>query len=92
VNCPICGFLATRINERYWCTNDKIYLGGNFSVEAPITTPQPQSIEKSYESAKTSKFFNKLIWVVIGVLYAVVMILVVWSLLSGNFDTGSIYS
>jgi hypothetical protein len=93
VNCPICGYTTTRVNDNYWCPSDRIYIGQGLAVQTPIvTTPQP-AFEQPYKNTRSSNLLNNLVWIVMGVLYVVVIILVVWSVLNGSFgDTGSIYN
>lgn len=93
MNCPICGSTATRVNTKYWCPYDKIYLGQTLAFSGSIgniQSPQYQEIIK--EPAVWVRFLDKITWVVMGVLYIIVIAFVVWALLFGGFgDTSSIF-
>lgn len=95
MTCPICGSTATRVNTNYWCPYDKIYLGQRLTVSSPIgSVPAPVQYQEIIKEPRLlSKFFDKFLWVLIGVLYIVVMIFVVWAFLFGGFGgTSSIFS
>ena len=92
MTCPICGYTATRVSNNYWCPNDRVYLGSRLETE--LVTPQ--GVEPVYEELFTekrpSKIFNYVVWGVLTVLYIIVIGLVAWSYLYGNFDDSSIFS
>jgi hypothetical protein len=81
------------VNDKYWCPSDRIYIGQRLVAQTPIvTTPQP-AFEQPYKNTRSSNLLNNLVWIVTGVLYVVVVILVVWNVLNGSFgDTGPIYN
>ncbi len=91
MNCPVCGYPAVRVSNNYWCQNDRIYVGNALVPETP-NEPIPEPIyAEPAKSRKNTKVFNSLVWVVMGILYVVVIVLVVWSVFSGGFDSSSVF-
>ena len=91
MNCPVCGYAAVRVNNNYWCQNDRIYVGNALAPEIP-TKPVPEPIyTEPVKSRKNTKYFDSLLWVIMGVLYVIVIVLVVWSVFSGGFDSSSVF-
>lgn len=93
--CPVCGYRALRVNDTYWCPNDRIYLGRDLATQPSVTaTPPTQAPETTYKfpegkGSKLAKVFNNLVWVVMAILYLVVVVLLAWSYTSGPFSDGS---
>lgn len=92
MNCPICGYSATRVNNSFWCPNDKIYIGQvNISPQDPFqdTNSVENPVDLEEEQSLFAKIFDKSLWIIMGILYVVVIIFVIWGFSSGIFeDTG----
>jgi hypothetical protein len=93
VNCPICGYTATRVNNSYWCPNDRIYLGQNLAINETNEPQRPVHEEKlGPKPDGFTKILDKFIWILMGALYVVVIALVAWSFIFGGLgDNSSIF-
>ena len=92
MTCPVCGYSATRVSNNYWCPNDRIYLGGTATIESLPTEAAEPVYQELFTEKRPSKIFNYVVWGVLTILYIIVIGLVAWSFLSGNFDDSSIFS
>lgn len=94
MNCPVCGYTTTRVNDTYWCPNDRIYIGKTLTAGPPLPLDNPSYTPANFEvePGRFAKFFDKFLWVLMGVLYLVVVAFIAWSFLNGAFDNSPIFS